>query len=49
VQGMGPRRVDAVVQRYDTLWSARRADVDEIATLPGMNRSLAEKVRQAMG
>jgi hypothetical protein len=49
VGGMGPRRVEAVVRRYDTLWSARRADVDELAALPGMNRSLAEKVRQALG
>lgn len=48
VQGMGPRRVVAVVERYDTLYSARRADVDEIAALPGMNRALAEKVRQAL-
>jgi hypothetical protein len=48
IQGMGPRRVQAVVDRYDTLWSARRADVDELAALPGMNRALAEKVRQAL-
>ena len=48
IPGMGPRRVQAVVARYDTLWSACRADVDEIAALPGMNRSLAEKVRQAL-
>jgi hypothetical protein len=48
VQGMGPRRIQAVVERYDTIWSAHQADVDEIATLPGMNRSLAEKVRQAL-
>lgn len=48
VQGMGPRRVQAVVDRYETIWSAHHADVDEIATLPGMNRSLAEKVRQSL-
>ena len=48
IQGMGPRRVQAVVDRYDTLYSACRAGVDEIAALPGMNRSLAEKVRQAL-
>lgn len=48
VQGMGPRRVQAVVSRYDTLYSAALADVDGIAALPGMNRSLAEKVRQAL-
>jgi hypothetical protein len=48
VQGMGPRRVQAVADRYETLYSAARADVDEIAALPGMNRALAEKVRQAL-
>ncbi|HEU4557681.1 MAG TPA: helix-hairpin-helix domain-containing protein [Longimicrobium sp.] len=48
VQGMGPRRIQAVVDRYDTIWSAHHADVDELATLPGMNRALAEKLRQAL-
>ena len=48
VQGMGPKRVAAVVDRYETAWSCARADVDEIAGLPGLNRSLAEKVRQAL-
>jgi excinuclease UvrABC nuclease subunit len=45
---MGPRRIQAVVDRYETVWSAHHAGVDELATLAGMNRSLAEKVRQAL-
>src|SRR4051794_16670452 len=49
VQGMGPKRVSSVVDRYETVWSCARADVDEIASVSGMNRSLAEKVRQALG
>jgi len=48
VQGMGPRRVQAVVERFDTYWSLARAGVDEIAAVPGMNLALAEKVRQAV-
>ena len=48
IQGMGPRRIETLVERYDTIWSAHHAEVDELATLPGMNRSLAEKVRQAL-
>jgi hypothetical protein len=48
IQGMGPRRIQSVVDRYETLWSASHADVDEIAALPGMNRSLAERVRQVL-
>ncbi|HYH81744.1 MAG TPA: helix-hairpin-helix domain-containing protein [Longimicrobium sp.] len=48
VQGMGPRRVQAVVDRYETIWSAHHAGVDELAALPGMNRALAEKVKQTL-
>lgn len=48
VSGLGPKRVDALVNRFDTLWSARHADADEIAAVGGMNRPLAEKVRQAL-
>jgi hypothetical protein len=48
VQGMGPKRVQGIVERYDTIWSAHHASVDELAALPGMNLSLAEKVRQAL-
>lgn len=46
VAGMGPRRVATLVERYDTYWSLRHADLDEIAALPGMNRALAERVKQ---
>lgn len=48
VQGMGPKRVSTVVDRYETAWSCARADVDEISALPGLNRALGEKVRQAL-
>ncbi|HSU16358.1 helix-hairpin-helix domain-containing protein [Longimicrobium sp.] len=48
VPGMGPRRIDAVVGRYDTIWSAHQAGVDDLAALPNMTRALAEKVRQAL-
>jgi excinuclease ABC subunit C len=49
VPGMGPRRVEAIVDRYHTLYSLGHADVDELASLPGMNRALAERVRQQLG
>ena len=48
VQGMGPKRVDSLVERFQTLWSLRHASVDAIASTPGMNLSLAEKVRQTL-
>ena len=49
VPGMGAKRVDTIVDRYHTLYSARHADVDELAGLPGMNRALAERVKQQLG
>jgi hypothetical protein len=48
IPGVGPRRVDALVRRFDTLWSARQASVDEIATVPGIPRALAERVGAAV-
>ncbi len=44
VPGLGPKRVEALVERFETLWSARHAGVDELASVPGIPRSLAERV-----
>lgn len=46
ISGVGPRRVETLVERFETLWSLRHADVDEIAALPGIPRSLAERIKQ---
>jgi hypothetical protein len=46
IAGMGPRRVESLVDRYHTLYSLRQADAAELAELPGMNRALAERVHQ---
>lgn len=44
VAGLGPKRVQSLVDRFHTLWSLRHAGVDEIAAVPGMTRSLANRV-----
>lgn len=44
VQGLGPKRVQALVDRFHTLWSMRQAGADEVALVPGMTRPLAERV-----
>ena len=44
VAGLGPKRVQSLVDRFHTLWSLRHAGVDEIATVPGMTRPLATRV-----
>lgn len=44
IKGMGPKRTEAVVDRYRTLWNLRHAPADEVAGVPSMNRSLAQKL-----
>lgn len=48
VPGLGPKRIEAVVDRFGTLWSLQHADAEtlaEIRTIPG---ALAEKVVAAI-
>ena len=44
ISGMGPRRVDALVDRFETLWSLRQANAEQIAELPSVPRNIAERV-----
>jgi hypothetical protein len=44
VRGMGPRRVDSVVNRFGSLWHLSQASVDDVASLPSIPRPLAEQV-----
>lgn len=48
VPGLGPRRVEALVERFETMWSARHAGADRIAEVPGIPRALAERVAEAL-
>lgn len=44
IEGLGPKRVHALVERFQTLWSMRHADAGAVQTVPGMTRPLAERV-----
>jgi hypothetical protein len=44
VPGLGPKRLEAISNRFGTLNELQNATVDELARVPGMNRALAEKV-----
>lgn len=48
VPGLGPRKVEAVADRFGRLYELRNASVDEIAGVPGVNRDLAEKISNAV-
>lgn len=46
IRGVGPRRRAALIERYGTLWNVRNAEVEEIARVAKMPRSLAEEVKR---
>ncbi|NNL29652.1 MAG: hypothetical protein HKO77_01450 [Gemmatimonadetes bacterium] len=48
VPGLGPKRIDAVVDRFGTLWSLQHAEADDIAEIKTIHGKLAQKVRAAV-
>lgn len=48
IEGLGPKRVQSLVERFQTLWSMRHADAADVATVAGMTRPLAERVVQQL-
>lgn len=48
IEGLGPKRVHALVERFQTLWSMRHAQSADVATVAGMTRPLAERVVQQL-
>lgn len=48
VPGLGPKRIDAVVGRFGSLWSLKQATADEIAEIPTIHKTLAEKLSDTL-
>jgi hypothetical protein len=48
IEGLGPKRVQSLVDRFQTMWSMRHAQSADVATVAGMTRPLAERVVQQM-
>jgi excinuclease UvrABC nuclease subunit len=46
VPGLGPRRMQAVLDRFGSVWNLGRARIDEIASVPTIHRGLAEQIAQ---
>lgn len=45
IPGIGPRRRRALLQAFGSLEGIRRASVEELAAVPGMNRKIAETLK----
>jgi hypothetical protein len=48
VPGLGPKRIDAVVDRFGTLWSLRQADAGQLAEIKTIPGELAQRVVEAV-
>ena len=48
ISGLGPKRREALADRFPTWWTLRHASPEQIAEIDTIHRSLAEKVVQAI-
>jgi excinuclease ABC subunit C len=46
VSGIGPKRKKALLRKFGSVKGIREADVDDIVAVPGMTRSLAERLKE---
>jgi len=44
IKGLGPKRIEALADRFGALWNLMSASPDDVARVPGVPRSLAEQV-----
>lgn len=49
VPGIGPKRKKALLKGFGSLKAIREASLEELAAVPGMNRELAERVKETLG
>ena len=49
IPGIGPKRKQALMKHYGSIRAISAASIDDLATLNGMNRDAAEKVKEYIG
>jgi excinuclease ABC subunit C len=49
IPGIGPKRKQALMKHYGSVRAISAASIDDLATLNGMNRDAAEKVKEYIG
>jgi len=49
IPGVGQKRKAILLQHFKSIKNIRAADIEQICTLPGFNRKLAESVHKALG
>jgi excinuclease ABC subunit C len=48
VEGIGPKRRKALLQKFGSLEAIRQASLEELAAVPGMNRAAAQRLKEEL-
>ncbi len=48
IPGIGPKRRRALLKRFGSVEAIRRASLDELATVKGMNKTVARKIQESL-
>ena len=48
IEGIGPKRRQALLRKFGSIKAMREASVDELAAVPGMNRRVAEQLKEQL-
>lgn len=48
VSGLGPKRLEALTDRFPRLWDLQNASVDELESIPSIPRSVAETLHKSL-
>jgi len=49
IPGIGPARRKRLLQHFPNMEALKAATVEELAAVPGVNRQLAEKLKEGLG
>ncbi len=49
VPGIGPKRKRDLVRKFGSVKGIREAEVEQLASTPGMTKALAEKIKEYLG
>lgn len=48
IKGLGPKRIDAIVDRFGTLWAVRHARAEDFAAISTIPTRLAEELERTL-
>lgn len=48
ISGLGPKRLEALLERFPRIWDLQSASMEELASVPSIPRSVAQTLHQTL-